>query len=182
MKLCSPLGSSIARPARNCQKVVAAVLFWIASATFLSAQTLVSIAVTPTNPSIALGTTEQMTATGTFDDGSTLDITSTVTWTTQRATIVTVNSQGLATSVKVGNSRVTASLSGITGSTRLTVTPAALVSIAVTPALPNIPRGAQQQFTATGTFTDGSTQDITATVQWSSASPTVATISNLLAN
>jgi PKD repeat protein len=182
MKLCSPLGSSIARPARNCQKVVALVLFWIASATFLSAQTLVSIAVTPTNPSIALGTTEQMTATGTFDDGSTLDITSTVTWTTQRATIVTVNSQGLATSVKVGNSRVTASLSGITGSTRLIVTPAALVSIAVTPALPSIPRGAQQQFTATGTFTDGSTQDITATVQWSSASPTVATISNLLAN
>jgi PKD repeat protein len=182
MKMYGPLGSPLAPPARNCQKVVAVVLFWIASATFLSAQTLVSIAVTPTTPSIALGTTVQMTATGTFDDGSTLDITSTATWTTQHATIVTVNNQGLVTSVAVGSSRVTASLSGITGSTRVTVTVAALVSVAVTPALPSIPLGTQQQFTATGTFTDGSIQNITATVQWSSASPAVATISNLLTN
>ena len=182
MKMYAPLGSSLARPARNCQKVVAVVLFWIASATFLSAQTLVSIAVTPTNPSIALGTTEQMTATGTYSDGSTLDITSTAAWTTQRATVITVNNQGFVTSVAVGNSRVTASLSGIIGSTRVTVTPAVLASVAVTPALPSIALGAQQQFTATGTFTNGSTQNITATVQWSSASPAVATISNLLTN
>jgi PKD repeat protein len=178
MKLSGPLGSPIARPASNWRKAVAVVLFSIASATFLSAQTLVSIAVTPANPSFALGTTEQMTATGTFDDGSTLDITSSVTWTSQHPTIATVNSQGLATSVHVGNSRVTASLSGINGSTRLTITAAALVSIAVTPAMPSIALGMPQQFTATGTFTDGSSQNITTTVQWSSSAATVATISN----
>ena len=39
---------------------------------------------------------------------------------------------------------------------RLTVTAAALVSIAVTPATPSIAKGTTQQFTATGTFSDSS--------------------------
>jgi hypothetical protein len=177
MKLSGPLGSPVRRPAK-CRKAVLVVLFSIASATLLSAQTLVSIAVTPANPSFALGTTEQMTATGTYSDGSTLDITSSVTWTSQHPSIATINAQGLATSVAVGTSRVTASLSGINGSTRLTITAAALVSIAVTPALPSIALGMTKQFTATGTFTDQSTQNITTTVQWSSSAATVATISN----
>ena len=55
---------------------------------------------------------------------------------------------------------------------------AALVSIAVTPAIPTVPSCATQQFTATGTYTDGSTQIITTTVQWSSDTLAVATISN----
>jgi hypothetical protein len=57
----------------------------------------------------------------------------------------------------------------------LTVTPATLVSIAVTPAIPSITKGATQQFTATGTFSDSSTQVLTNAV-WTSATPGVATI------
>ena len=162
----------------TCLKVAALVLSSITSATLLSAQPLVSIAVTPPNSSFALGTTQQMTATGTFSDGSTQDLTNSVTWATVNPSVATVNSQGLATSVAVGNTIVTASEFLITGSTTLTVTPAALVSIAVTPAMPSIPLGTQQQFTATGTFTDGSTQNISNTVEWTSSLPTVATISN----
>ena len=37
---------------------------------------MASIAVTPTNPSIAKGLTEQFTATGTYTDSSTEDLTS----------------------------------------------------------------------------------------------------------
>ncbi len=139
---------------------------------------LVSMAVTPVNPSFALGTTQQFAATGTYSDGSTLDLTNTATWTTAEGTVATVNGQGLVTSVALGSSSVTASLGSISGSTTLTVNPAVLVSIAVTPAIPTIPLGTTQQFTATGTYTDGSTQNITGTVQWSSDTPTVATISN----
>ena len=51
----------------------------------------------------------------------------------------------------------------------LTVTAAALVSIAVTPANPSIAKGLTQQFTATGTFTDNSTQNLTSQVTWASA-------------
>ncbi|MGA1988514.1 MAG: Ig-like domain-containing protein, partial [Candidatus Sulfotelmatobacter sp.] len=139
---------------------------------------LVSLAVTPANPSFALGTTQSLIATGTYSDGSTLVLTNSVTWSTGDAGIVTVNSQGVAAGVAVGSTAVTAVSGAISGSTTLTVTSAALVSIALTPAIPTIPSGTTLQFTATGTFTDGSTQNITDTVQWSSETPAVATISN----
>jgi hypothetical protein len=139
---------------------------------------LLSIAVTPANPSFALGTTQALVATGTYSDGSTLVLTNSATWTTSNPGIATVNSQGVASSVALGSTPVTATSGTISGSTTLTVSPAVLVSIAVTPAIPTIPLGTTEQFTATGTYTDGSTQTITDTVQWSSATPTVATISN----
>jgi hypothetical protein len=49
-------------------------------------------------------------------------------------------------------------------------------SIAVTPANPTIDINATQQFTATGTYSNGSTQNLTSVVSWASAAPTVATI------
>ena len=64
------------------------------------------------------------------------------------------------------------------GSTVLTVTAAALKSIAVTPANPSVSKGLTQQFTATGTFTDDSTQDLTSQVTWASATTAVATITS----
>jgi uncharacterized protein YjdB len=144
----------------------------------VTAAVLTSIAVTPVNPSFALGTTLPLIATGTYSDGSTLVLTSSVTWSTGDVTIATVNNQGVATGVDLGSTTVTATLGAIRGATTLTVSPAALVSIAVTPAIPVIPLGTTEQFTATGTYTDGSTQNITGTVQWSSDTPAVATISN----
>ena len=44
--------------------------------------------------------------------------------------------------------------------------PPTLTSIAVTPASPSIVTGATQQFTATGTYSDGSTQNLTNQVTW----------------
>jgi fibronectin type 3 domain-containing protein len=58
------------------------------------------------------------------------------------------------------------------------VTPATLVSLAVTPTNTNIANGTTRQFTATGTYTDGSAQDLTASVTWSSSSIGVAAVSN----
>jgi hypothetical protein len=58
-----------------------------------------------------------------------------------------------------------------------TTAPAPLVSIAVTPTSPTVNVGANQQFTATGTYQDSSTQDISAQVTWNSSNPTAAIIS-----
>jgi hypothetical protein len=139
---------------------------------------LVSIAVTPANPSFALGTTQALKATGTYTDGSTLDLTTSAAWTTTSSGVASVNSQGIATSAAVGSTSVTATSGLTSGSTTLNVTQAMLVSLAVTPAIPSIPLGTSQQFSVTGTFTDGTTQDLTGTVQWNSDNPAVATISN----
>src|SRR5262249_5348536 len=82
----------------------------------------------------------------------------------------------LATGVNAGTSTISATMGTVSGSTVLTVTAAVLQSIAVTPANPSIAKGSTQQFTATGTFSDASTQNLTSQVTWASATPTVATI------
>jgi hypothetical protein len=75
-----------------------------------------------------------------------------------------------------GTTNISAALDGVTTSSLLTVNPAALVSIAVRPASPTITKGATEQFTATGIFTDSSTQNLTGQVTWASTTPSVATI------
>jgi uncharacterized protein YjdB len=142
----------------------------------VAAAVLQSIAVTPANPSVPKGQTEQFTATGTFSDNSTQNLTNQVTWASAKPAVATINAAGLATAVSSGTSTISATLSGVTGSTVLTVTAAVLQSIAVTPANPSVAKGQTEQFTATGTFSDNSTQDLTNQVIWASAKPAVATI------
>ena len=178
MGLYQVLRRSVAFRAQPCLRVSAALLACLVFPGLVSAQILLSITVSPPNPSFALGTTQQMTATGTFSDGSTQDLTDLAAWSTLDPTIATVNNSGLVMSVAVGQTVVSATAAGITGFTNLSVTPATLVSIAVTPAMPSVALGLQQQFTATGTFTDSTTQDITKTAQWSSSAPAVASIAN----
>lgn len=139
--------------------------------------TLVSIAVTPANPSIAKGTNQQFMATGTFSDNTTQDLTTQVVWSSSTG-VATVNGSGLAVSTTAGSTTISATSGNISGSTTLTVTPAALVSIAVTPVNPSIAAGTHQQFTATGTYTDGTTQNLTTTASWNSSNAGAATISN----
>jgi uncharacterized protein YjdB len=138
---------------------------------------LVSMAVTPPTGSIALGTTQQFTAVGTFDDGSTQLLTS-LTWSSSATNVASVNSSGMATATGTGAATITAASGSVTGSASLTVTGATLVSIAVTPANSSMAVGTTKQFAATGTFSDSSTEDITASVLWSSSNPTAATINN----
>jgi trimeric autotransporter adhesin len=144
--------------------------------------TLVSIAVIPATPSIASGTNQQFAANGTYTDGSTQPLTTVVTWSSSNTAVAAISnasgSNGLASSVGQGSTTVTATLGGVSGATLLTVTPATLVSIAVTPASPSISDGTSQQFTATGTYTDNSMQNLTAAVTWNSSNPSVAAISN----
>ena len=143
---------------------------------------LVSIALILAGPSIAMGTQQQLVATGTYTDTSTHDVTTTVTWSSSDTTVATISnasgSNGLATSTGQGTATISAALGAISGSTGLTVTPAALVSIAVVPANSSIANGTSQQFAATGTYTDNSTQPLTTSVTWSSSATTVAAISN----
>ena len=139
---------------------------------------LVSIAVTPANVSIALGSKQKFTATGTFTDGTTQDLTSTATWSSDTTSTASIDATGLATSAGMGTATVSASSGAVTGSTVLTVTAATLVSIAIDPQTVAVPLGTTQQFTAIGTYTDGTTQDLTQSGHWSSTDAKVATISN----
>jgi uncharacterized protein YjdB len=143
----------------------------------LPAADLVSVTVTPAAATIAIGGTQQFSATATFTDGSSRDVTTTATWSSATPAVATVTgTTGLATGLTGGTSAIGATFNGKSAAATLTVTPAQLRSMAVTPVNPSIAIGAKQQLVAMGTYSDGTTRDITASAAFSSASPGVATV------
>jgi Bacterial Ig-like domain (group 2) len=142
----------------------------------ISSASATSIAVTPVNPTLPLGVTQQFTATGTFSDGSTQDVTNVAKWTSSSTKVASITASGFESSANTGTSTISASFGGVSGSSLLTVNAANLNTISIQPANGSIAQGTKQQFTATGTFNDGSTRDVTHAVTWSSSDPTVFAI------
>jgi len=144
---------------------------------------LVSISITPGSASIAGGSTIQFIATGVYSNSTTVSMTGSVAWTSSNP-VMTISASGLATVGAVTSATpctITAvGPGGLTGSTVLTVKNMPLVSIEVTPSSPpTINQGTFAQFTATGTFNDGSdsfTQDLSSSVTWTSNPSWVADI------
>jgi hypothetical protein len=100
--------------------------YWV-DIVFTPSATLSAIAIAPTNPTIQVGGTEAFTATGTYSDNSTQNITSLVTWSSSNAPVASINATGVASGVAGGTSTITATLGSVTNSTKLTVQPATLV-------------------------------------------------------
>ncbi|MGC1903298.1 MAG: Ig-like domain-containing protein [Candidatus Acidiferrum sp.] len=143
----------------------------------VTAPTISSISVTPEDLTLPLGISQQYTASAIYSDGTTADLTSGVTWSSSSAVVTTIDSTGLASMLSAGTTTITASVGSLTDSTDLTVVGAHLTSITVSPATASLADGTEQQFTATGTFDDGSTQ-ILASAQWSSSAPNVLTVNS----
>jgi hypothetical protein len=125
-------------------------------------ETLQFIKLSASHSSIAKDTSEQFTATATYSDGSTEDVTGVVTWLSLNTAVATISPGGFATGVGTGSATIQATYRSVSGQMTLTITSATLVSISVTPANPSIAKGLNQQFTATGTYSDSSTQNLTA--------------------
>lgn len=148
----------------------------------IAAPTLTSITVTPVSQAMAKGRTQQYVAIGNYSDGSTTDITSLVLWESSDLTVSTISNmagtKGVAFAVNTGASDIKATLGAVSSQQTLTVTPAQLLSIVVTPHNSTILILGHKHFTATGTYTDGSQVNITSSVVWSSSNVLTATISN----
>ena len=145
---------------------------------------LTGITISPASAQIAKGTAQQFTATGKYNDGTSPDITSLVTWSSTQPAIATVSSsagtQGLALAASPGPTSISASLGMVSSSaSSMTVSNANLISISVTPAGSTVPLATSQQFVANGSFDDGTQQNISETANWTSSSPTVARVSSI---
>lgn len=148
----------------------------------VTAALLQLIAVTPANSSIAgFPKTVNFIATGTYSDGTTADVTTTVTWDSSQKNIATIATPGgVATTIAAGTTSISATLDGVNGATNFTVTALALSAsgLKIAPVSQILTVGARGSFTVTATFTDGTTQNVTASCVWASTAPTIATVGN----
>lgn len=98
--------------------------------------TLTSIVITPTGGSYKLSATQQFTATGKYSNGSSNDITQSVTWSSSDTSVATVSdnagSQGLATMVGSGSSNITAVMGSVQSSAVISVSSSVTISISPT--------------------------------------------------
>jgi hypothetical protein len=129
---------------------------------------LTTITMSPLTLTVALGYIQQFTATGTFTDNSTQDLTTVVTWTSSDTTVATITAGGQAETVATGVTTIGASLGSISASTVMTVIPAPSYYIAGQV----IPSGAASPPSANGL------PGVTITLTWSSGSLTTTTDSN----
>ncbi|MCH1929498.1 Ig-like domain-containing protein [Shewanella sp. A25] len=143
----------------------------------VTAATISSIAITSNTNSIAKGTTAQFTATATYSDGSTQNISSSVSWNSSATAVATVSSSGLATGQTAGTTNISATKDGVPSNTlALNVTAATVTQLQVSPSVLNLAKGVDGQLTAVATYSDGTTQTITSSAAWTSANSGIATV------
>jgi trimeric autotransporter adhesin len=148
----------------------------------------------PVTPPPAIGFANQtqfgLVAIGTFTDGSRQDLTDAVRWSSASPEAATVSNDpgipGITTGVgrrgvmtggiQGGTAVITATAGGISGNAIVSVTAAMPQSLSITPANGIVALGTQQQCEVTGSFSDGSKQDVTSTIQWSSLNPDIAIV------
>jgi hypothetical protein len=143
-------------------------------------ETLTSIAVTP-NPvsDIVIGETQQFVATGTYSDNSNWTITSSVTWASSNTSVATISVGGLTTGVAVGTTLISCNKDDVYSSNvSLSVVAPTLDSVTIAPTNPgHVKVGLNQQFSATGHYSDSSSHTLTSSVTWNSSNESIATIS-----
>ena len=136
--------------------------------------TITGVTVGPTT-SIAVGGTVQMSAVGTYSDGSTKVLGSGVYWSSSDTSTATVSTSGLVTGVSAGNrATITGSYQTQSGSATITVELSNITSITVTSGgITSCASGGSQQFTATAT---PGNVPITDSATWSSSNPNAGTM------
>jgi uncharacterized protein YjdB len=128
-----------------------------------------------TSSTIALGTTAQFTATGLFSDGSTQTMAG-ASWTSSNPAVATIDGNGLVSSKSQGQTTITVTINGVSGSATITVGPPVLVRLSISSSASSVPLGLSAQFTVSGTMTDG-TAAANPSVTWTSSNTSVATVS-----
>jgi len=143
---------------------------------------LAEIVISPSDPSMAIGTTIQLTGQGVLSNGVTF-FESYLTWTSSNTDLATVDSTGLVTAGSVtGVTTITAtetdSHTNVSGSTSVTL--CTINTITVTPTNPSMAINTEYQFTAIATLSTGTTttQNVTSYMTWTTIPPdsTVATV------
>jgi len=138
---------------------------------FFVNSTLTSIAVGPT-ATINQGGTVQMSAVGTYNDGTTQSLNN-VFWSSSPTSVATVSTAGLVTGVSTGTATVTGASGTVSGTATITVALNNVTGITISPTTNHAQHnGGTAQYTAKATISGGAPVDITATATWTVLSTT----------
>ncbi len=139
----------------------------------------VDLTITPKSSTTPMGVPVYFRAEAKYADGVSHDVTKDVEWSSSDRNIAAIDETGLVTPAAVGTVEITAVLGEFSGSTSFEVTDAALESISVDSetGVFETPVGVDLNLSALGTFSDGTSKDITAAAVWESSDKTVATVS-----
>ena len=140
---------------------------------------IASVEVTPAAPTVAVGATQQLTATPKDAAGNALTGRPAPAWASGNAAVATVSAAGVVTAVGPGSATITATISGVSGTATVTVPappPAAIARVEVAPATASIVSGATQQFTATPRDAAGNALANRPAATWTSSDPAVAAV------
>jgi len=146
----------------------------------VSSATLSSLAITPPSAEVAPGSGVQFVATGTFSDGSTEIINPLLTWSSSNNNVASMNLTGFATGQSAGVVTITATAQSapVSATAQLLVKGGTLTALQVVPGSASVPNGFRAAFRAMGTFSDGTTQDLSDFASWTSSNSAIATVSD----
>lgn len=144
--------------------------------------TLTSLAVAAPSSSLALGSTLSLTATATYSDGTTKNVTSLAAWTSSDPADASVSASGVVSPLAVASSvTISAAYGGQSGTATIAVTTAGsnptLTGVSVTSPSASLNVGLSISLTATASYSDGTTSDVTSQATWTSSNLADATVS-----
>lgn len=133
-----------------------------------------SLSISAGGGSVPVGLSLQAKATARMSDGTTPDVTADATWTSTSGAVLNVSAAGVVKGVSEGNASIRAAYGDKTAELAFTVTAPVMTKLVVTTPTSNMPMWRSMLPTARGTFSDGSSRDVTSEVTWTSSDENVA--------
>jgi hypothetical protein len=99
-----------------CHSPLLLCAFFVFQSSLIQAQSLTSLSISNNQHAVNIGGTTQLTATATYSNGSSNNVSSSVAWTSADPRIVSVSGSGVASGIATGNVAITASYQGQTAS------------------------------------------------------------------
>ncbi|WP_413576687.1 PA14 domain-containing protein [Bdellovibrio sp. HCB290] len=139
--------------------------------------TLTSLQISPAQVTMLAATQKNLKVIGTYNDGSTQDLTQTAVWSSSdnsKATVDGSSSKGLVNAIAGGTANVMAEVGSISASRAITVSNSSVSSISLSPALLNGSLGMSQNIRAMAVLSDGSMTDVTGSAAWALSDASIA--------
>ncbi|WP_144478041.1 Ig-like domain-containing protein [Cytobacillus oceanisediminis] len=141
---------------------------------------IVGLSFNPDKATLKAGETIQIGVTAIYSDGSAQDVTSQTAFTTSNVNLATVNPAGLVTAVSPttgGSLYIRGTFGGKGAASTITIDPPASVSnLKFTPSSASLKNGETLQLNVVAEYSDGTSEDVTSRVSFTSSNPSLATV------